>query len=86
VKNLALGSKFLKEIQIHFDSKKKEDAKMTLKKLQFLAISLVEFTQKVESLKWWNSKQLVRENLKLPNNNVSKQEFTKCLHKATLWG
>jgi len=47
VKNLALGSKFLKEIQIHFDSKKKEDAKMTFKKLRFLAIFLVEFTQKV---------------------------------------
>jgi hypothetical protein len=56
VANLALGSKFLKEIQNHFDSRVEEDAKMTLEKLQLLAISLVEFTQKVESLKWWNSK------------------------------
>ncbi len=56
VANLALGSKFLKEIQNHFDSRVEEDAKMTLENLQLLAISLVEFTQKVESLKWWNSK------------------------------
>jgi hypothetical protein len=33
VENLTLGSKFLKEIQIHFDSKEKEDAKITLEKL-----------------------------------------------------
>jgi hypothetical protein len=86
VANLALGSKFLKETQNHLDSRAEEDAKMTLEKLQLLAISLVECTQKAESLKWWNSKQLVRENLKLHNNNVSKEDFTKCLHKATFWG
>jgi hypothetical protein len=36
---------------------------MMLEELQLLVTSIVEPTQKVTWLKWWNSKRFVEENL-----------------------
>jgi hypothetical protein len=45
-------------------------------------MGLVEPTQKIEWLNWWNSKKLIKENLKFSKKDISKENFTKWLHKV----
>jgi hypothetical protein len=50
------GLEFLKEIHNRYDLKGEEGMEMTFEKFQLLATFLVDLTQKLEWLKWWNSK------------------------------
>jgi len=50
-----------------------------------LVTSIVEPTQKLTWLKWWNSKRLVKENLQFPTKDVATSDFTHWLHETTFW-
>ena len=73
------------QVIAHYSAHVAAKVEMSLEKLQMVATAAVEPKYKVRWLKWWNSSETVRKDLRFPKYPAGEDTLKKWMDRAALW-